>query len=1226
MTRFSHRVLSWALGAHAALVAAGRLLGVIALLPVAVALAQTPAANGVPEPAQLPLRSLAQAPAKPNLMVTLDDSASMGLQYLPDGGWAQVGAWRVVLPTLGRGVAFHPRDNVTSNMSTAEGLLPADPQTPFWQQRAMRSPDFNPLYYNPEVRYRPWLRADGTRFPEADITQAAVNPNYPTGDPAKPPNDPAVPDSTRIDLTQTLSAYSGRWCVDTMLDCTQISARSYTPGLYYRLQRDAQGFRDPTQAANYLEFNINASTGPSRGPARSDCAGDPCTQAEERQNFANWFVYYRSRLYLARAALGEALLSLGNRVRVGYGRLGARAVGIPVDGQGSYRMIESGVRDWDLAQKQKFADWLYQAPTFGGTPLVRATREMGSYYERTDSAGPWGKTPGVASSAVQASCRRAYQLMITDGKWSEPAPKPGTPNIDSAPGPVILLANGKTWQYLPTRPYLGEGVDFLSDAALSYWYRDLRPDLPNKVPARPDNEATWQSMSTYIVGLGVQGLLDPATDLPALTAGTKSWGGDHIDDLWHAALNSRGAYFSAFDTEALRKSLRDSFASITRLDQSQAGVVAASADAGAGNRRYATVFRAGDWSGDLLATPLGSTTDAIGSWSAERALPPWSQRRIFIWDDGLARPAAVPFVAESLSTTLKSAITSAIASTDVTALVNYLRGDRSHEGDGGWRVRGGLLSDFINSTPVVAGDAADPDVQAMPDADKSYERYLANVKKTRTRVVYAGSNGGMLHAFRDAPGADGSPAGRELFAYIPRAVASDLQRLRDTEYAVETDRHRYFVDGPLRLADVQASPPEGGAVGWRNYLLGSTGAGPSAVFALDVTDPAALGALSPRWEIRNPTQPRLGHVLAPIATGQLPNGKWVALFGNGYGSTSDGAVPQAHLFVVEVETGVVRTLALPVTTEANGLGGVALRRNGQGQVVGLYAGDLTGRLWRFDYSENEASFFRVGLGGQPLFQAEPGQAIMQAPWLQVLGSTVRLAFGTGQLITDTDAQDKTIQAVYVVEDREGETLTRPLGPDRLEPRTLSLLSLANTQGGNTFVEVTSPIIDWTQRRGWRLPLTGDKVPEDLRVLQPLQPTVKNSDLLLIAAESPAVAGDTCDLAVGQGVNLLLKASGVSTSSRPILDTTGDGVVNSADSAQAAGYLTSADGADAILLGQTTSGTGGGTSPTDPAGGAGTSTCAKQLLFVSSTGSMAGCAQGSGALKARVWRRILQPPF
>ena len=83
MTRFSRRILS-----RAQCVSWALRVGV--LLPLAVTLAQTPAASQVPAPAQLPLRNLAQPPVKPNLMVMLDDSSSMGQQALLQGGSAKV--------------------------------------------------------------------------------------------------------------------------------------------------------------------------------------------------------------------------------------------------------------------------------------------------------------------------------------------------------------------------------------------------------------------------------------------------------------------------------------------------------------------------------------------------------------------------------------------------------------------------------------------------------------------------------------------------------------------------------------------------------------------------------------------------------------------------------------------------------------------------------------------------------------------------------------------------------------------------------------------------------------------------------------------------------------------------------------------------------------------------------------------------------------------------------
>jgi hypothetical protein len=172
MPRFSHWFLSWAKGTSGAQrvgvllpLAFGLLPLAVGLLPVVIALAQTPAASQVPAPAQLPLRNLAQPPVKPNLMVMLDDSSSMGQQSLFEGGSAKVGSWTVTLPSTGRMGALHPSDVAVTNMTFSVGLVPSDRQPLSWQQRAMRSPDVNSLYYNPETRYRPTHRLISPRPP-----------------------------------------------------------------------------------------------------------------------------------------------------------------------------------------------------------------------------------------------------------------------------------------------------------------------------------------------------------------------------------------------------------------------------------------------------------------------------------------------------------------------------------------------------------------------------------------------------------------------------------------------------------------------------------------------------------------------------------------------------------------------------------------------------------------------------------------------------------------------------------------------------------------------------------------------------------------------------------------------------------------------------------------------------------------------------------------------------
>ncbi len=1181
---------------------ASLLLGV--LLPLAVRAQDSARA---PEPAQWPLLNPVIAPVKPNLMITLDDSVSMVQRHVPDAGVkAVVGGFLVTTPITSPSgpLKFAPEDRYAYTLSAVPGSSD-------WPQRFLRSPDTNPLYYNPEVRYRPWLRADGRRYPNASINAAVVNLDDPL--------------SVTADLATTVNEKPANWCIGMPTVCGRdVSTRIYAPGLYYRLRRDRGGFLDPSVAGNFDEFDVNSPGGLPRGPDRSDCAAPTCTRAEEQQNFANWFVYYRSRLLLAKAVLGEVIGQLPNQIRVGYGRLG-KAPG-QVDGIGSFGMIESGVRDLSADGRSRFLAWLYGLGARAPTPLREALQEVGRYFTSSDSRGPWGQVPGTPSDAPHLACRRSHHLLITDGDWNETPDVPlvSVGNIDGAGRPASQPA--ADWHYTPARPYQDDWADTLADYALYSWARDLRPDVPDKVKPVPGNEATWQSLSQFIVGLGVRGRLDPAADLPALTAGTKAWSEDKIDDLWHAALNSRGQYFSATDSAALRRALRAALAAMAPEGRNQGGVSAAVAQAG-GFVKYLPQFRPSDWSGDLLAIGLdakgqGSTVQ----WRAEAALPPWQARRLFIWDDGRSTPGAVALDWAQLSEPLRAAMGPQADA----QLVDYIRGRRTLEEDGGWRVRGGLLGDFINSNPLVVDASEDSSLKRLPGIGSSYANYVRTVKAARPRVVYIGGNDGILHAFRDSAGADGSPAGREIFGYLPRAVAARLNELRSIDYNQGPEQHRYLVDGPLREFDVHVPPPGGSTPAWRNYLLGSTGAGPAAVFAIDITDPDALGASSPRWELRAESDSRLGHVLAPLAAGMLPNGRWVALFGNGYGSASG----RAHLFVVDLESGRVNALELPGGGTPNGLGGVALYKDGEGRITSVYAGDLQGQLWRMDFKPDAASNFVVAFGGEPLFRAAAGQAIVQAPVLQSRGASRLLMIGTGRLITPDDAATTTVQAVYLVEDRPGDTLPRPLGPSQLAERTLAPIVPAGTRAtgatgaGPSFYGVSGAEIDWAHQRGWRLSLAGTEVPQGLRVLQPIDALSVSSDLMLVAAEAPAASPDPCaETASGSGINLLLRFVSGLPSARPALDTNSDGVVDVRDDRLVAGYATQSDGADAVLAmkpAPAAPALGPGTTPVaaDPAAWS----CSGQALLASVSGSVLACLSQGKKLKDRAWRRVLQTPF
>src|SRR5690606_18126125 len=101
---------------------------------------------------------------------------------------------------------------------------------------------------------------------------------------------------------------------------------------------------------------------------------------------------------------------------------------------------------------------------------------------------------------------------------------------------------------------------------------------------------------------------------------------------------------------------------------------------------------------------------------------------------------------------------------------------------------------------------------------------FVRARADRTPMVYVGANDGMLHGF-DAE------TGRERLAFIPGTVFPRLNALPQPDYS-----HLYYVDGSPNVGDVFIN----GA--WRSVLVGGLGQGGQAVYALDVTDPAAFAS------------------------------------------------------------------------------------------------------------------------------------------------------------------------------------------------------------------------------------------------------------------------------------------------------------------------------------------------------------------------------------------------
>jgi type IV pilus assembly protein PilY1 len=136
-----------------------------------------------------------------------------------------------------------------------------------------------------------------------------------------------------------------------------------------------------------------------------------------------------------------------------------------------------------------------------------------------------------------------YTALITDGYWNDPD------SFNAAIGDSDGDGLGGT----------------IADVADYYYKKDLSP-LPNAVSTTAFDKATYQHMVTFGVAFGLQGLLsDPDNDgwpgnSPGL-ASSDQWGNpfnsdpEKIDDLWHAAFNSKGSFTSAKTPQALANAL-----------------------------------------------------------------------------------------------------------------------------------------------------------------------------------------------------------------------------------------------------------------------------------------------------------------------------------------------------------------------------------------------------------------------------------------------------------------------------------------------------------------------------------------------------------------------------------------------------------------------------------------------------------------------------------------------
>ncbi len=1156
----------------------------------------------------------------PNIIFTFDDSGSMAWGFLPDSLWF------------------------------TDGYRGDDPQ--------YRSPDYNLIYFNPDVAaaggYVPAVDAAGNSLGDMSFTSACL--------------DGILKIGCNVDLSTSYRATVE--CRTGWTSCANDGPTiSLTNGEYY-----------------YYRYEPAATSCSPADKSNPNCyKGYTLNTAQEKQQFANWYSYYRLRHLAAKTAASRAFAQLSPAVRVSYQRLW--------DSGPTVHKAFTGTDRTD------FFNWLYNVPTSGSTPLRRAFDRAGSKYQETGIDSPYAKVPGVTKDP-EYTCRQNFHIAFTDGVWN--GSYSGVGDVDDSTFSIPSSNKYGINNYTPMPPFRGPENNYLADIAMYYWGTDLRPDLENKVPEyivdktgsnaqifwNPRNDpANWQHMVTFTVSLGLAGdrVFDPSDpwgggDFPALAAGTLQWGSDHVDDLWHAAVNGRGGYFTASDPQQLV----DSFTRILNAIASRKGSATAPATSfplfASGTLLYMPRFDTGDWTGDLVAIDVQDVInqlianngvasgtlslaelDAIAKWHARDELESQGSRTIITYDPDARKGIPFNWSAMTAGGTLQTLLDQDDYGVSGRGpdRVAYFRGDRSKEGSSDpttqFRIRQYLLGDIVNSTPQLIGPAG----RLYPD-DLESKKYsdFKTAMCTRNRRLYVGANDGMLHVFDagtfDCQTQTGTPGtGQEIMAYLPSPVYRNLYKLTSFDYT-----HRFFVDGPPVVEDVFINGD------WATVLVGGLNGGGQGIYALDITSgnfSEGAAASHVLWEFTDLDDPDLGYTFAQprIAKTNLSSGNWAVLVGNGYNNTEDdtavggkvSATGNAVLFVLDMQTGsVLAKLDTGVgdsdpacNGRPNGLATVAaVDSNRDYRVDYAYAGDLCGNLWRFDLTDNQASKWSVKKifvasyksGGTTYYQ--PITASPRVILHPSEGGFIVLV-GTGKHLELADLSDNSINTVYGVWDDPNRN-RNVFDRDVLYQQ--KFLDFTDTQFAlNEGRTSTKGSFDWYTGNGlpspssgaylgWYLDLqtpdgSGGYLQEGEKMVKTM--LVRGSNLVFV---SDVPSPDPCDAGGSSWINEIVAATGSRLNETPF-DYDLDGVRENKGSTGGGDWIVSAVEGQAIP-GSSIRRKGGSTvsspavlTPTTCATGM---PCDEKKIFSRSDGGMDVVDENPGtpALGRRSWRQIFAP--
>lgn len=756
------------------------------------------------------------------------------------------------------------------------------------------------------------------------------------------------------------------------------------------------------------------------------------------------------------------------------------------------------------------------------TPLAETYYEVTRYFRGMKPY--YNSTPAQYTSPIQYRCQKNFSVVVTDGlpTYDRTFPKDDPDDLlnkdRSLPDWDLNSANDGA-----NVNGDGEGDRLYLDDIAKFAY-----DIDMRKPADGTDLAlkNWdtagfnpQNMVTYTVGFTAanQMLIDAA-------------------DTNHG----HGTYFQTNDGAGLTNSLASALRDINAKAGSGGGGATNSATLVTGTQFYQTLYDPADWRGTIKAynidTATGSTTTF--AWNTDDTITSAAPKYESF---NTATSKTIPLVMTRFSTDQQAVLNSAVTSSQRTQygivgsdFIAWAMGTNKT----GLRQRTKLLGDIVNS-PLASALPTSRTASDLAD-DATYTNYLNAKMSNMSYSLLVNANDGFMHVINPVDGT-------RRYAYMPSTVLPSLVTLSALDYGGGS--HKFTVDGPLSVMDVKPSS----SAPWQTVAFGGTGAGGKAYYAVNLYT-AGSNDISALWEVQAPasadilnTFNDLGFAYSKPDVANMADGTGIVAIGNGYGSNTG----LAALYILNATTGaLISKIAIPAKSgeSDNGLSSVKLLTDSKNVVQAAYAGDLRGRLWKFDLSSTTALGWKVAYGTAsnplPLFTAPRGVAqpiTVQPVLVDHPNKTGKMVyFGTGKFLEAADKTTTDQQAFYAVWDNGVGNLAEA----NLVAQAINgtVVAGAGTSNGNTYFTSTNNDVDWASKKGWYLPLATSSPYLGERIIYPAQ-TSRGRIIFTTAAVS---SGDPCE-STGTGRIFELDAAKGGMLTYQVLDTNGDNDVSNSDS-------------------------------------------------------------------------------